>query len=88
MARKMLMIAATAATLVTAVAPVTAMAQDGYGDGYGGYSRQNEHRGREHNSYDRYSDRRWERIAHERHERREQEQARRRYWQRALGTPE
>jgi hypothetical protein len=81
MARKMIMIAAVAATLVTAVAPVTAMAQDRYGDGYGGYSRQDGYGDRDRSGYDGYGDRRASWHAHERHERWEREQARRRHWQ-------
>ncbi|MDB5714956.1 MAG: hypothetical protein JWO15_2353 [Sphingomonadales bacterium] len=81
MARKMIMIAAVAATLVTAVAPVTAMAQDRYRGDAQGYSWQDEYGDRYRSRYDGYSDRRAAWIAHDRHERREHEQARRRYWQ-------
>lgn len=81
MARKMIMIAAVAATLVTAVAPVTAMAQDRYRDGDAGYSRQYGQGDWDRGSYDRDGGRSFGWIAHERHERWEREQARRRYWQ-------
>jgi hypothetical protein len=83
MARKKIIIAAVAATLVTAVAPVTANAQDrdGYGYGYGGHSRQDEYADRDSGRYDGYRGRHLGWHAHERHERWEQEQARRRNWQ-------
>jgi hypothetical protein len=77
MARKMIMIAAAAATLVTVVMPATAMAQDRYRYSDPSFFRQDEYRSR----YDGYGDRRAAWIAHERHERWEQEQALRRYWQ-------
>jgi hypothetical protein len=81
MARKIIMIAAVAATLVTALAPVTAMAQDRYGEGYGGYSRHDDFGNGDRSRYDGYRGRHLGWLAHEQHERWEQEQARRRYWQ-------
>jgi Ni/Co efflux regulator RcnB len=67
--RKMILTAAVAATLVTAMAPVTAMAQDRYRSDGEGYSQPDEHGGwsrdrgdehgnwRDHQGYDRQHDR-------------------------------
>jgi Ni/Co efflux regulator RcnB len=56
MARKMIMITAVAATLVTAMVPATAMAQDRYHGGDESYSSQDEHGGWSRNRNDEHRD--------------------------------